>query len=98
MVPRNRYFTVQSTVINCVALPTKKTDILTNVPTTKTLEARLPPFFPEDISSALLAPNASIEPNLSDQIYMSSLVQFRKCDKATALFVPSFGSDLVVEG
>ena len=70
------------------------------VSTTKTMEARLPPFFSLTLRTfrvSALAPNVSIEVKF-DRPDMSSLVHSRECAKAAALFVSSFGADLVAEG
>ena len=62
------------------------------------MEARLLPFFfTRTFRFSVLAPNVSIEPKFG-RPDMSSLVHSRECVKATALFVSSFGADLVAEG
>ena len=66
------------------------------VPTTQTMEARLPPFFYEDFSFSVQAPTVPCGPKFG-RPDMSSLVYSRECARATALFVSSFGADLVAE-
>ena len=63
------------------------------------MEARLPRFFfPEGISFFFaLATTVSIEPR-QGRPDISSLVQSRECAEAAALFVSSFGADLVAGG
>ena len=53
-------------------------------------------FFLRIFRLSALAPNVSIEPKFG-RADMSSLVHSRECAKATALFVSSFGADLVAE-
>ena len=69
--------------------------ILSKLPTTKTLEPRLQPFFSlRTFRFSALAPDVPIESKLN-RVDMSSLVDSRECAKATARSVSSFGADLV---
>ena len=53
-------------------------------------------FSPRKFCCSGLAPYVSIEPKIGGPD-MISLVQSRECAKATALFVLSFGADLVAD-
>ena len=86
-------FAQQTKMITPVLHCPQKKLILPKVPTTKTMEARLPPFFfLRTFRFSALAPNVSIESKF-DRPDMSSLVHSRECAKATALFASSFSFD-----
>ena len=78
----------------CVALPTKHEK---KVGTTKTMEARLPPFFYEDIPFLCSISERFHRAKLWQTGYELLVVHCRERAKATALFVSSFGADLVAE-
>ena len=95
-------FAVSNQHLCCTAH--EKNLILPKAPTTKRpeVESYRPPFFCffyKDFSFFCFfapTPNVSIEAKFR-RADMSSLVYSRDCAKATALFVSSFGADLVAE-
>ena len=77
----------------CVALPTKHNKRPDNKDNGSSSAAI---FFPRTFHFSALAPNVSIEPKFG-RPDMSSLVHSCECTTATALFVSSFGADLVAQ-
>ena len=87
-------FSRPSPIDTCVALPTKHIKSPDNKDIGSTPGAV---FFTRTFLLSPLAPTVSIEPKFG-RADMSSFVHSRECAKATALFVSSFGADLVAKG